>query len=74
MGEYGKTMGKPQENGELPSGNLTEPWKIAIEIVSFAIKKGDVPCFCKRLPEGEISKAQNIPLFKTILNNGNGMG
>ena len=48
-------MGKPQENGCLPSGNLTNSLllKIAIEIVDLPPKKNsDFPVRYVKLPEG----------------------
>ena len=40
-----------EQNG-LPSGNLTQPWKITIEIVDFPIKNSDFPQLFVCLPEG----------------------
>ena len=37
----------------LPSGKLTWPMKMTIEIVSFPMKNGDFPCFFVSLPEGK---------------------
>ena len=41
---------------ELPSGNLTYPLNMAIDIVSFPIELGDFPKLCQRLPEGKSHK------------------
>ena len=42
----------------LPSGNLTSPWKMAIEIVDFPIKHVDFPQLCQLLPEGSMLSYQ----------------